>query len=127
MKKTTTSPDGTVEVVEGSAEEFADLENKTDKVNEKKKSKKRILLNEEDVKKIVNDALTNHIVTQPHLYPYIQVQPYIQPSYPGIQNPWLDTWYYTTGDVKVSLNEGVTPVERVVSSSPQSTNIYFKS
>jgi hypothetical protein len=66
MKKTVTLPDGSTEVVEGTAEEIAAYEKakKHDTANESPKSKKKILLTEEKVREIAKEEAAK----QPHTH-----------------------------------------------------------
>lgn len=65
MKKTITRPDGTKEELEGTAEELAELERKSNDgkpLNERETSNRRIL-NEEDVKRLVAEELAKRPAT----------------------------------------------------------------
>jgi hypothetical protein len=91
MKKKVTRPDGTVEELEGTAEELAELEKKSrEPANESPKTKKRVILSEEDhgeIRKIVSEELnkrnwwTGWTVNYPNVWT-------CQHEYPS---PWFGT------------------------------------
>lgn len=68
MKKTITLPDGSVEVVEGTAEELAEYEQKRKTEGVTKPTKKRRILNEETVRAIAKEeaAKVAPVIIQSH-------------------------------------------------------------
>ena len=122
MKKTitVTKKNGDVEVVEleGTPAEIVELEKKFKgkKVDEGSADKRRIL-NEEQIRKLIEDKINEHIQVSPHYYPYpifqypqIQ-QPWQQPS----QVPWQQPWPWVGG---ITLGSGeITPAGTITVAS----------
>lgn len=125
MKKQITRPDGTVEVVEGTAEELAEYERNLQEAPKKKSggSKKR-LLNEETLRAMIAEEVKKiptthfhfggcHHCNPPVILPspiWIEPQPYIEPYYPQPGLPWYTITCNGTSSDKIVLG-GSNPVD----------------
>ncbi|MFA5750570.1 MAG: hypothetical protein WC895_05170 [Candidatus Shapirobacteria bacterium] len=111
MKKTITKPDGTKEILEGTPEEIAELERqiKKEKVNENQGDNRRIL-NEEEIRKMINDEVAKIPwfkvieVPVPQTFPVQPWRPYFEPySWNSSDSIFLDDGYtnksFSWGDV----------------------------
>jgi hypothetical protein len=112
MKKTITLPDGSIEVVEGTAEELAEYEQKRKTEGTVKPTKKRRILNEERVRQIAKEeagkvapiVIQGHgICTCPLCCPYKPywiipdvLQPPLPLPYVGDPLPLNPPWYTIT-------------------------------
>lgn len=132
MKKTITLPDGSQEVVEGTAEEIAAYERakKQEPQTESPKSKKKILLTEEQIEQF-RQLMKEEIQKQPVRYEFHSLcvgcavcQPWrythpiwiapVQPQYPyqpyiGDPLPGTYTWTSDKVDLQPMLDAGIKP------------------
>lgn len=114
MKKQITHPDGKVEVVEGTAEELAEYERKLQEQGSPKKGgKKRVLLNEDELRAMIAEELKK--VPQNH-YHFTSCgcqchQPAILPSpiWIGPVNPEPLPWYTITSTSKIEIPNADVP------------------